>query len=157
MTGDGLCVTLPGNFGEMDAVCCGVSHIRETAMKELLQSLFDGGRVVRAFGYSLKGLRAAYTKESAFRQELILTVVLVPLALWLGRNGIERVLLIGSILLVLIVELLNSAVEATVDRGGKDWNTLAGRAKDMGSAAVLIALLLVAVTWGLIFWDRMGG
>jgi len=126
-------------------------------MKELLQSLFDGGRVVRAFGYSLKGLRAAYKKESAFRQELILTVVLLPLALWLGRNGIERVLLIGSILLVLIVELLNSAVEATVDRGGKDWNTLAGQAKDMGSAAVLISLLLVAMTWGLIFWDRMGG
>jgi diacylglycerol kinase (ATP) len=122
-----------------------------------LQSLIDGKRLVRAFGYSLKGLRAAYRKESAFRQELILTAVLIPLGLWLGRTAVERALLIGSVLLVLVVELLNSAVEATVDRGGKDWDKLAGRAKDMGSAAVLIALLLVATTWGLILWDRFGG
>jgi diacylglycerol kinase (ATP) len=123
-------------------------------MKKLMQSLVDGGRVIRAFGYSLSGLRAAYQKESAFRQELILTLVLVPLGVWIGRTGVERVLLIGSMFVVLIVELLNSAVEATVDRGGKDWNKLAGRAKDMGSAAVLIALLLLVVTWGLILYDR---
>lgn len=123
-------------------------------MKKLLESLTDGGRITRAFGFSLAGLRAAYKKESAFRQELILTIVLVPLGLWLGRNGVERVLLIGSILLVLIVELLNSAIEATVDRGGKDWDKLAGRAKDMGSAAVLIALLLLGLTWGFILHDR---
>jgi len=123
-------------------------------MKQLLQSLFDGGRVVRAFRYSLKGLKAAYGKESAFRQELILAVVLVPLALWLGRTAVERSLLMGSVLLVLIVELLNSAVEAAVDRGGKDWDELAGRAKDMGSAAVLLALLLVLAIWGLVLWDR---
>lgn len=123
-------------------------------MKKLMQSLVDGGRVIRAFGYSLSGLRAAYQKESAFRQELILTLVLVPLGVWIGRTGVERVLLIGSMFVVLIVELLNSAVEATVDRGGKDWNKHAGRAKDMGSAAVLIALLLLVVTWGLILYDR---
>lgn len=123
-------------------------------MKKLLQSLTDGGRITRAFGFSLAGLRAAYKKESAFRQELILTIILVPLGLWLGRNGVERSLLIGSILLVLIVELLNSAVEATVDRGGKNWDKLAGRAKDMGSAAVLITILLLAMTWGFIFYDR---
>lgn len=123
-------------------------------MKKLMQSLVDGGRVIRAFGYSLSGLRAAYQKESAFRQELILTLVLVPLGVWIGRTGVERVLLIGSMFVVLIVELLNSAVEAAVDRGGKDWNKLAGRAKDMGSAAVLIALLLLVVTWGLILYDR---
>jgi diacylglycerol kinase (ATP) len=126
-------------------------------MKKLMQSLTDTGRIQRAFGYSLKGLRAAYRKESAFRQELILAAVLLPLGLWLGNNGVERVLLIGSVLLVLIVELLNSAVEATVDRGGKDWDKLAGRAKDMGSAAVLFALLLALLVWGLILVDRYGG
>jgi diacylglycerol kinase (ATP) len=126
-------------------------------MKQLLQSLTDAGRVARAFGYSLKGLRAAYRKESAFRQELILAMVLVPLGLWLGGDGVERALLAGSVLLVLIVELLNSAVEATVDRGGKDWDKLGGRAKDMGSAAVLLALLLVVATWGLILYDRYVG
>lgn len=124
-------------------------------MKKLLESLTDGGRITRAFGFSLAGLRAAYRKESAFRQELILTIVLVPLGLWLGQNGVERTLLIGSILLVLIVELLNSAIEATVDRGGKDWDKLAGRAKDMGSAAVLIALLLLGLTWGFVLYDRI--
>ena len=126
-------------------------------MKKLLQSMVDGGRVVRALGYSMKGLRAAYKRESAFRQELILAVVLVPLGLWLGRDAVERVLLLGSILVVLIVELLNSAIEATVDRGGKNWDKYAARAKDMGSAAVLIALLLVAATWGLILYERFGG
>ena len=123
-------------------------------MKKILLSLVDGGRVVRALGYSMKGLRAAYKRESAFRQELIMAAVLLPAGLWLGRDPVERVLLLGSVLVVLIVELLNSAIEATVDRGGKNWDKLAGRAKDMGSAAVLIALLLVALTWGLIVWDR---
>jgi diacylglycerol kinase (ATP) len=126
-------------------------------MKKLLLSLVDGGRVVRALGYSMKGLRAAYKRESAFRQELIMAAVLLPLGVWLGRDPVERILLLGSVLLVLIVELLNSAVEATVDRGGKNWDKLAGRAKDMGSAAVLIALLLVAMTWGLVLYDRAGG
>ncbi len=126
-------------------------------MRKMLQSLTDTGRIQRALGYSLKGLRAAYKKESAFRQELILALVLVPLGLWLGNNAVERVLLIGSVLLVLIVELLNSAVEATVDRGGKDWDKLAGRAKDMGSAAVLVALLLVVATWGLVVYDQLAG
>jgi diacylglycerol kinase (ATP) len=125
-------------------------------MKKMLQSLTDAGRIVRAFSYSANGLRAAYKKESAFRQELILAVILLPLAVWLGKTGVERALLTGSVLLVLIVELLNSAVEATVDRGGKDWNKLAGRAKDMGSAAVLIALLQLVATWGLILYDRFG-
>ena len=126
-------------------------------MKKLLLSLVDGGRVVRALGYSMKGLRAAYKRESAFRQELIMAAVLLPLGVWLGRDPVERILLLGSVLLVLIVELLNSAAEATVDRGGKNWDKLAGRAKDMGSAAVLIALLLVAMTWGLVLYDRAGG
>lgn len=126
-------------------------------MKKILLSLVDGGRVVRALGYSMKGLRAAYKRESAFRQELILAAVLLPAGVWLGRDPVERILLLGSVLVVLIVELLNSAVEATVDRGGKNWDKLAGRAKDMGSAAVLIALLLVGLTWGLVLYDRFGG
>ena len=126
-------------------------------MKKLLQSLTDGGRITRAFSFSMAGLRAAYKQESAFRQELILSIVLVPLGIVLGRTGIERIMLIGSILIVLIVELLNSAVEATVDRGGKNWDKLAGRAKDMGSAAVLMALLLLVLTWGLILFDHFEG
>jgi diacylglycerol kinase (ATP) len=124
-------------------------------MKELLRSLVDGGRVARAFGYSLQGLRAAYKEESAFRQELILALVLAPLGLWLGRNGVERVLLIGSLLLVLIVELLNSAIEAIVDRIGAEQHALSGRAKDIGSAAVLLALLLVVVVWTLVLAERL--
>ena len=126
-------------------------------MKELLQSLMDGGRVARALGYSLAGLRAAYKKESAFRQELILAVVLIPLGLWLGRNGVERALLIGAVVLVLIVELLNSAVEAAIDRIGSEQHNLSARAKDMGSAAVLIALLLLGATWLLVLCDRFSG
>jgi len=125
-------------------------------MNKLFQSLTDSGRVVRALRFSIQGLRAAYQKESAFRQELVLAVVLLPLGVWLGRTGVERALLTGSMLLVLIVELLNSAVEVTVDRGGKDWDELAGHAKDMGSAAVLIALLLLVATWGLVLFDRFG-
>src|SRR4030065_15132 len=98
-------------------------------MKRSLQTLTDAGRIARAFSYSANGLRAAYKKESAFRQELILAVVLLPLGVWLGSTGVERALLIGSVLLVLIVELLNSAVEGTAGRGGKDWDKSAGGAQ----------------------------
>lgn len=115
----------------------------------------DVGRIVRAGSYSASGLRAAIRKEAAFRQEVLLFVVLAPLALWLGRNGVERALLLGSLVVVLIVELLNSAVEAAVDRIGKKHHKLSGRAKDMGSAAVYLALMLVVVTWGLVLMDRL--
>lgn len=114
----------------------------------------DFGRIVRAGSYSILGFRAAIRKEAAFRQELILFLVLAPLGAWLGRNGIERILLIGSLVLVLIVELLNSAVEATVDRISKDHHKLSGRAKDMGSAAVLLSLGLVILVWALILYDH---
>lgn len=123
-------------------------------MKRLLRSLTDAGRVVRAFGYSLAGLRAAYNEESAFRQELLLVAVLAPLGLWLGRDGVERSLLVGSLLVVLIVELLNSAVEATVDRIGPENHEFSGRAKDLGSAAVLLSLLAAVLVWGLVLADR---
>ena len=122
--------------------------------KKLLHSLTDVRRVVRAGSYSLSGLRAATCNEAAFRQELILAVILAPLAFWLGRDGIERSLLFGTLVLVLIVELLNSAIEATVDRISKENNELSGRAKDMGSAAVSLSLLLVVAVWALVLWDR---
>ncbi|MEQ1663676.1 MAG: diacylglycerol kinase [Thiobacillus sp.] len=106
-------------------------------------------RVLNAAGYSWAGLRAAFRHEDAFRQELLLAGLLLPLAIYLGDNGIERALMIGSILLVLIVELLNSAVEAAVDRISFDHHHLIKRAKDMGSAAVLIALLNAVAVWSL--------
>lgn len=109
-------------------------------------------RLFRAFGNSLKGFSGAFREEAAFRQELGLAVVVIPLGLWLGRNGIERVLLIAPMFVVLIVELLNSAVEATVDRIGLERHELSGLAKDIGSAAVLLSLLLLAVVWILVLW-----
>ena len=115
----------------------------------------DLKRVVRAAGYSLAGLRVALQHEAAFRQEAALFVILAPLGYWLGRNGIERSLLIGSLVLVLVVELLNSAVEAAVDRIGSEKHELSGRAKDLGSAAVLLALLLVVVVWALVLAERL--
>jgi diacylglycerol kinase (ATP) len=107
-------------------------------------------RLVNAFFFSLAGLVSAYRHESAFRQEVALAAVLLPLACILPVGTVERVLLIGSVLLTLIVELLNSGVEAAIDRIGFDTHRLSKRAKDLGSAAVLMSLLLVAVTWGLI-------
>ena len=104
-------------------------------------------RVVRATGYSMEGLRAAYRHESAFRQEFWLAVVLMPLALWIGQSWVETALLMGSVLIVLIVELLNSAVESAIDRISFDTHDLSKRAKDIGSAAVFLALLLCAGVW----------
>ncbi len=107
-------------------------------------------RIVNATVYSLQGLRAAIRYESAFRQELFLVVVLVPVALWAGNTAIEYGMLIGSLLIVLIVELLNSAIESVVDRIGSEHHELAGRAKDLGSAAVMLSLLMACVVWGAI-------
>ncbi len=107
-------------------------------------------RVWNAFQYSLAGLQAAYRHEDAFRQEVLLVVLLTPLALWLPVSGLARAVMIGSLLLVLMVELLNSAVEAAVDRISLENHQLAKRAKDIGSAAVFISLLNVLVVWALI-------
>src|ERR1700751_5033566 len=107
-------------------------------------------RLINALFYSLSGLNLAFRHESAFRQEIALAVVLIPLACFLPVGAVERVLLIASVLLVLIVELLNSSVEAAIDRIGFDTHRLSKRAKDLGSAAVLIALVMLAITWGLI-------
>ncbi|HUX31311.1 MAG TPA: diacylglycerol kinase [Thiobacillus sp.] len=107
-------------------------------------------RVLNAVGYSWAGLTAAFRHEDAFRQEVFLALLLVPLALYLGETGIERALMIGAVLGVLIVELLNSAVEAAVDRISLERHLLIKRAKDMGSAAVMIALVNVAAVWTLV-------
>ncbi|BDR15758.1 diacylglycerol kinase [Vibrio sp. STUT-A11] len=100
-----------------------------------------------ATGYSLQGLKAAWINEAAFRQELLLSVILSISAFFLPVTTLERVLMIGSLFLVLIVELINSAVEAVVDRVSDEWHVLSGRAKDIGSAAVFVALLLVLFVW----------
>lgn len=107
-------------------------------------------RIVLATRYSLEGLAAAVKGEAAFRQELALAVIFVPLGIWLGKTGIERALLAGSVLLVLIVELLNSAVEAAVDRISDERHPLAKRAKDLGSAAVMLSLASAAAVWLLV-------
>ena len=103
-------------------------------------------RMWHAAGFSLAGLRAGWG-ETAFRQEALAAVVLVPLAFWLGRSWVETALLAGSVLIVMTVELLNTAIETAVDRIGPEWHELSKRAKDMGSAAVLLSLLLCVGIW----------
>ena len=113
------------------------------------------GRILKATVWSLQGLRAAWLHESSFRLEVYLFVVLAPLALWLGADGVERALLVGSMVLVLSAELLNSAVEAVIERYGADHHELAGRAKDMGSAAVFVLMMNVLLVWGLVLGPRL--
>lgn len=112
-------------------------------------------QVWRAFQWSMHGLAAAWRLESSFRLEVYLFLLLAPLALWLGQSGVERAILVGSLMLVLIVEVVNSAVEAVVDRFGSEWHELAKRAKDMGSAAVFLCDLNVLACWGLILLPRV--
>lgn len=110
-------------------------------------------RILHAGGYSVQGLRAGWG-ETAFRQEAILALVMIPLAFWLGQNWVETALLAGSVVLVMIVELLNTCVESAIDRIGPEWHDLSKRAKDMGSAAVLLSLLLCAGVWLGALWHR---
>ncbi|RWX44333.1 diacylglycerol kinase (ATP) [Candidatus Electrothrix aarhusensis] len=107
-------------------------------------------RILKAYSCSIQGFKAALSHEAAFSQELLLTAVMLPIGLWAGNNGTERAILIGCLFLVLITELLNSAIEAVVDRIGPEHHELSGRAKDLGSAAVFLALLNGAVVWLLI-------
>jgi diacylglycerol kinase (ATP) len=113
-------------------------------------------RLLNATRYSAQGITSAWKSEEAFRQELTLMLLMIPAAFWLGKNAVEYALLIGSCLLVVIVELLNSAVESVVDRISNELHPLSGQAKDMGSAAVLFSLLIVISTWGLIALERFG-
>jgi diacylglycerol kinase (ATP) len=111
-------------------------------------------RFYHATRYSIKGLRAAYLGEPAFRYEVWATVVMLPLAFWLARSGLQLGMLISTLLFVLIMELVNTAIEAVVDRAGTEFHALAGLAKDLGSAAVMLALIITALTWGGIAWDN---
>ncbi|MBZ0093687.1 MAG: diacylglycerol kinase [Sulfuricellaceae bacterium] len=113
-------------------------------------------RLWNALFYSWAGLQAAYKNEDAFRQEVMLAVILIPLACFVPASAIGKVLLIGSVLLLLIVELLNSAIEATVDRISLENHSLAKRAKDIGSAAVLLTLFNLALVWGMILYEGLG-
>ncbi|WP_058969695.1 diacylglycerol kinase [Type-D symbiont of Plautia stali] len=112
-------------------------------------------RIVNAAGYSWQGLRAAWQNEAAFRQETIAAVIAVIVACWLDIDAISRVLMIGSVVLVIIIEIMNSAIEAVVDRIGEERHPLAGRAKDMGSAAVLLAILLALFVWITLLWSHL--
>jgi diacylglycerol kinase (ATP) len=111
-------------------------------------------RVAKAFGFSMQGLRACFQFEEAFRQEVLLLIPLLPVGLWLGETPVERALLVGSLLIVPIVELLNSAIEANVDRVGFERHELSARAKDIASAAVFLSIVLAVVTWALILLPR---
>lgn len=111
-------------------------------------------RILKATLWSLQGLRAAWLHESSFRLEVYLFVIFAPLGWWLGGNGVERALLVGSLLLVLSIELLNSAIEAVIERFGDEHHEIAGRAKDMGSAAVFVLMLNVLLVWGAILLPR---
>ena len=109
-------------------------------------------RIIKACGYSWQGIKAAWRHEEAFRQEMLLCIVMLPLGLYLGDNGVEKALLVGTVLLLPLVEILNSAIEAVVDRFGDEQHELSGRAKDMGSAAVALAILLMTVVWVLVLF-----
>jgi diacylglycerol kinase (ATP) len=110
-------------------------------------------RMWHAMGYSMEGLRAGW-KETAFRQEAVASIVLLPLSFWIGRSWVETALLAGSVLIVMIVELLNTGIETAIDRIGPEWHDLSKRAKDMGSAAVLLSLLLCGGIWLAAVWQR---
>lgn len=111
-------------------------------------------RLLRAMQFSAQGLAHAWRHESAFRQELLAALILTPVALWLGRHRYERLLLIACLMLVIIVELLNSAIEAAIDRFGGEHHELSGRAKDLGSAAVFVSLVLLVAVWLTVIWGR---
>lgn len=111
-------------------------------------------RIINAAGYSWKGICSAYKHEAAFRQELWLAIVLVPAGIYLGGTLIDKAMLVSSVLFVLVVELLNSAVESVVDRISDEHHELAGRAKDMGSAAVFFALVITAIVWTAVLFEH---
>ena len=111
-------------------------------------------RLLRAFGYSFQGFKYTWREEAAFRQEVALSLLVIPAGLYLGRSGVERALLVSPMLMILVVEILNSAVEAVVDRAGPELHPLAGMAKDMGSAAVMLSFVLLGTVWLLILSDH---
>ena len=111
-------------------------------------------RIIKAAGYSWQGIKSAYTNEAAFRQESWLALVLIPLAIWLSENATQLALMISSVILLMMTEIINSAIEAAIDRHGDAQHELSGRAKDMGSAAVLFAFVYLVLIWGGVVWDN---
>jgi diacylglycerol kinase (ATP) len=148
--GGGRIITIYGFFTVVIMIMPSTTTPASTTNAVSLKSKSGLKRLWHAARYSLQGLRAAWRHEAAFRQEILLVAVLLPIGFWLGKNGAERALLTGSVLLILVVELLNSGLEAIVDKTSPDVHELAGRAKDMGSAAVFFALLLTAAVWGIV-------
>ena len=138
-----------------------MADFSRTFLKKIIYMAEQGKRGLRrlidAAGYSRAGLAVAWHGEEAFRQEVVLAIVLVPLAIWLGQSNLERLLLVASWMLVMIVEILNTAVEATVDRISDERHRLSGEAKDLGSAAVFLTLMLAALVWGTVAWERFAG
>ena len=129
-----------------------VIDVKTKKVLEMANNTTGITRIIKAAGYSWKGFRAAWINEAAFRQEGVASVIAIIIACWLDVDAITRVLLIGSVLLVMIVEILNSALEAVVDRIGSDYHELSGRAKDMGSAAVLLSIFVAVITWVILLW-----
>lgn len=128
-------------------------HTTENSLVNPQKNRTGLSRILHAGGYSIAGLKAGWG-ETAFRQEAILAIFMLPIAFWLGRNWIEIALLAGTVLLVMIVELLNTGIETAIDRIGPEWHELSKRAKDMGSAAVLLSLLLCAGVWAAALWQK---
>ena len=129
-----------------------VIDVKTKKVLEMANNTTGITRIIKAAGYSWKGFRAAWINEAAFRQEGVASVIAIIIACWLDVDAITRVLLIGSVLLVTIVEILNSALEAVVDRIGSEYHELSGRAKDMGSAAVLLSIFVAVITWVILLW-----
>lgn len=111
-------------------------------------------RIAKAFGYTFAGLKSAWITEEAFRQEIALLILVVPLGIWTGGSGTQRAVLIGFYLIIPLTELLNSSIETIVDRIGEERHVLSGRAKDLGSAAVFLSICTTVITWGIIAWER---
>ena len=131
-----------------------VIDVKTKKVLEMANNTTGITRIIKAAGYSWKGFRAAWINEAAFRQEGVASVIAIIIACWLDVDAITRVLLIGSVLLVMIVEILNSALEAVVDRIGSDYHELSGRAKDMGAAAVLLSIFVAVFTWATLLWSH---
>lgn len=129
-----------------------VNQIKKVSMESPFKGKTGLRRLINAFGYSAEGFKAAFKHEDAFRQEVFLATVLIPLGLYLGKTNIEKIMLAGAVLLVMIVELLNSSIEASVDHTSIERHPLAKRAKDIGSAAVFLALTNFMLVWGLVIF-----
>lgn len=159
MSGQSHAATVAQSAPCSDGRCCDSQTMPDhnPQSRRKVADASDAGRLWRALGYSWAGVRAAWATESAFRQEVVAAALLLPLALWLPVSRYEQLALVASLLLVLIVELLNSAVETAIDLVSPDPHPLAGRAKDFGSAAVLLALVVAVAVWSVVLFTLLRG